>query len=136
MTSPSALRSTVSSPTVEGGPAARMPASMSARVGRPSASMRRRAGTRGSRSVHSSRWTAASDTRDGRSSRRSVSSTKDGGTSVVVEQPEQVGAIAALDQRLGQLAQAGVVDEAHPPGDLLGAPDLEPLPVLDRTDVV
>ena len=52
------------------------------------------------------------------------------------EQVEQVGAVPALDQRLGPLAQLVVAEEALPPRDLLRAADLQPLPVLDRADVV
>ena len=56
----------------------RIASSKSVTAGRPSASMRRCGGTRGSRSAHISRWMGASDTRHGLSNSRSVSSTSSG----------------------------------------------------------
>src|SRR3954447_14685800 len=49
----------------------------------------------------------------------------------VVQEPEQVLAVAALLERAGQRDQPVVVDEAAPPGDLLDAADLPALPLLD-----
>ncbi len=73
MTSRDAFRSTASNP-VDQTLLVRIESSSSATVGCPSVSIRRCGGTLGSRSVHSSRWTTASATRQGRSSRRLVSS--------------------------------------------------------------
>ncbi len=74
MTSREVFRSTANNP-VEPTLLVRIQSSSSATVGCPSVSMRRCGGTRGSRSVHSSRWTTASATCQGLSSRRLVSST-------------------------------------------------------------
>ena len=49
----------------------------------------------------------------------------------VLQQPEQVLAVAALAERLGALDELVVGEPAHPPGDLLGRADLEALPALD-----
>src|SRR5690606_26128629 len=50
----------------------------------------------------------------------------------VLEKTEEVLAVARLAQRFGALAQIVVAEEAAPPGDLLGAADLQALPCLDR----
>ncbi len=46
--------------------------------------------------------------------------------SAVLEQPQQVLAVAGLAQRLGARDELVVGEPAHPPGDLLGAPTLKP----------
>ena len=53
---------------------------------------------------------------------------------LVLQQAQEVGAVAGLHQGLGAPAQALVVDEAHTPGDLLGGADIEALTVLDGAD--
>src|SRR5580765_8573362 len=50
------------------------------------------------------------------------------------QQPLQVLAVFAVLDRLDQPRQAGIVDIALAPGDLLGAADLQALAVLDRLD--
>src|SRR3712207_910977 len=52
----------------------------------------------------------------------------------VIEERQQVAAVAALDERLGQPAQVLVADEALAPGDLLGRADPQPLALLDHPD--
>src|SRR5690606_39252635 len=52
----------------------------------------------------------------------------------VVEQTQQICTVTALRERLGPLAQPCVIDPALPPGDLLGARDLQALTLLDRLD--
>src|SRR3954451_22104402 len=51
-----------------------------------------------------------------------------------VEQRSEVVAVPAGCKRVGALEHRLVVDEPHPPGDLLGRADLEALPLLDRLD--
>ena len=51
--------------------------------------------------------------------------------SVVAQELQQVRAVAALEQRLGDLGELVVGQEALPPGDLLGGADLGALPALD-----
>src|SRR5690606_29527192 len=52
-----------------------------------------------------------------------------------LQQVEEVAAIAALLQRLGQCAQLPVVDPAVAPGDLLGTAHAQALALLDRLHV-
>jgi hypothetical protein len=54
--------------------------------------------------------------------------------SAVVEQSDQVVAVPALLEWFGGPAQPVVVEPAVAPGDLLDAPDLEALPLLDHRD--
>src|SRR6266545_8085356 len=56
------------------------------------------------------------------------------GASGLVEQLQQVVAVAGLRQGLGSCPEAVVVDEAAAPGDLLRAADLQALAFLDRAD--
>src|SRR4051812_47879394 len=57
-----------------------------------------------------------------------------GRTGLLVQQPEQIVAVAALLQRFGHGLELGVVDVAAAPGDLLDAADLPALPLLDDPD--
>src|ERR1700738_4834853 len=50
------------------------------------------------------------------------------------QQPLQIFAVFAVLYGLDQAAEAGIVDIALAPGDLLGAADLQALAVLDRLD--
>src|SRR5262249_40212915 len=53
---------------------------------------------------------------------------------VCFQEVEQVTPVPALEQRIGELAQLTLADQAGPPRDLLHAADLEPLPLLDDPD--
>ena len=53
-----------------------------------------------------------------------------------VRQLQQVSAVTGLEQRLRPGGERVVVDEADPPGDLLGHADLESLPAFDRPHVI
>ena len=53
-----------------------------------------------------------------------------------VQQLQQVGAVTGLEQRVPAPIELLVVDEAHPPGDLLGDRDLQALPALDGADEI
>ena len=49
---------------------------------------------------------------------------------------QEIAAVPRREHRVGQFGQRGVVDEAHPPGDLLRTGDLQALSRLDRADEV
>ena len=89
------------------------------------------AGVLGARPRPPARSTASSRSAPGRSAGRPPPQTV-----LVVEELEQVVAVAGLHQRLGALAQLVVGQPALAPGDLLRGADLEPLPVLDGADEV
>src|SRR5665811_1319052 len=57
-----------------------------------------------------------------------------GASPALGEHAVQIGAVAALYQRVGQVGQLGVGQPPVAPGDLLDAADLEPLPGLHDVD--